>query len=62
MEVSSIFIKEQIDEAIFWNNEISNYDGIFTHTDIIKVLLRVFKNIFDDNMNGLFIEIFPILL
>jgi 5'-AMP-activated protein kinase regulatory gamma subunit len=42
--VIKIFKEESIDEVIFWNSDISNYDGMFTYTDIIKVVLRFYKN------------------
>lgn len=43
-EVFQIFIDGNLEEAIFWNSDISNYDGVFTHADLIKVILRLYNN------------------
>jgi 5'-AMP-activated protein kinase, regulatory gamma subunit len=32
-----------VEEVVFWNGEINNYDGVFTHTDIIRVVLRFYR-------------------
>ena len=43
-EVFQIFIEDNIEETLFWNSDISNYDGVFTHSDLIKVLLKLYEN------------------
>ena len=47
-----IFVEDSIEEAVFWNSDISNYDGMFTYTDIIKVILRFYKNAVDNLTPG----------
>ncbi|CAD8131831.1 unnamed protein product [Paramecium octaurelia] len=47
-EVFYIFVEENIEETLFWNSDVSNYDGVFTHSDLIKVLLKLYENAFNN--------------
>ncbi|CAD8180081.1 unnamed protein product [Paramecium pentaurelia] len=40
-----IFIDSHVDEVLFWNQEIANYDGVFTQTDLIKTVLKCYYNV-----------------
>ncbi|CAD8084084.1 unnamed protein product [Paramecium sonneborni] len=40
-----IFIDSHVDEVLFWNQEIANYDGVFTSTDLIKTVLKCYYNV-----------------
>ncbi|CAK56397.1 unnamed protein product (macronuclear) [Paramecium tetraurelia] len=47
-EVFQIFVEENLEETLFWSSDISNYDGVFTHSDLIKVLLKLYENAFNN--------------
>ena len=38
-----VFLENHIDEVLFWNSDAANYDGVFTHTDLIKVTLKQYN-------------------
>ncbi|CAD8192154.1 unnamed protein product [Paramecium octaurelia] len=46
-----IFIDSHVDEVLFWNQEIANYDGVFTSTDLIKTVLKCYYNVLYDIPN-----------
>ncbi|CAD8093413.1 unnamed protein product [Paramecium primaurelia] len=46
-----IFIDSHVDEVLFWNQEIANYDGVFTQTDLIKTVLKCYYNVLYDIPN-----------
>ncbi|KAM3137310.1 hypothetical protein pb186bvf_010490 [Paramecium bursaria] len=42
-DVFDIFTDQNLDDALFWNSDICHYDGIFTHTDLVKIVLYFYK-------------------
>lgn len=44
-DVFKIFIDSHVDEVLFWNQDIGYYDGVFTHTDLIKTTLKCYYNV-----------------
>lgn len=52
LDVFKVFIENHIDEVLFWNPDVANYDGVFTHTDLIKVALKCYSNVLLGIPNG----------
>ncbi|CAD8072745.1 unnamed protein product [Paramecium sonneborni] len=44
-DVFNVFIDSYIDEVLFWNPDVAYYDGVFTQTDLIRIILKCYQNI-----------------
>ncbi|CAD8065917.1 unnamed protein product [Paramecium sonneborni] len=44
-DVFNVFIESHIDEVLFWNPDVAYYDGVFTQTDLIRIILKCYQNI-----------------
>ncbi|CAK90951.1 unnamed protein product (macronuclear) [Paramecium tetraurelia] len=44
-DVFNVFIDTHIDEVLFWNPDVAYYDGVFTQTDLIRIILKCYQNI-----------------
>ncbi|CAD8072782.1 unnamed protein product [Paramecium primaurelia] len=44
-DVFNVFIETHIDEVLFWNPDVAYYDGVFTQTDLIRIILKCYQNI-----------------
>ncbi|KAM3145942.1 hypothetical protein pb186bvf_001920 [Paramecium bursaria] len=56
LDVFRVFLENHIDEVLFWNSDAANYDGVFTHTDLIKVTLKQYNVVTHHQNRGLEIE------
>ncbi|CAK64342.1 unnamed protein product (macronuclear) [Paramecium tetraurelia] len=43
-DVFNVFIETHIDEVLFWNPDVAYYDGVFTQTDLIRIILKCYQN------------------
>ncbi|CAD8173914.1 unnamed protein product [Paramecium octaurelia] len=48
-DVFNVFIETHIDEVLFWNPDVAYYDGVFTQTDLIRIILKCYQN----TLNGI---------
>lgn len=44
-EAMNLVIKNDFEEAIIWNQDSSQFDGIITYSDIVNIILRCYKNV-----------------
>ncbi|CAD8141553.1 unnamed protein product [Paramecium octaurelia] len=44
-DVFNVFIDTHVDEVLFWNPDVAYYDGVFTQTDLIRIILKCYQNI-----------------
>lgn len=51
-DVFNVFIDTHIDEVLFWNPDVAYYDGVFTQTDLIRIILKCYENISKGIPNG----------
>ncbi|XP_001346855.1 hypothetical protein (macronuclear) [Paramecium tetraurelia strain d4-2] len=57
-DVFNVFIETHIDEVLFWNPDVAYYDGVFTQTDLIRIILKCYQNILNGVPNGNLCRIF----
>ncbi|KAL4448650.1 hypothetical protein ABPG74_012739 [Tetrahymena malaccensis] len=44
-EAMNLVIKNDFEEAIIWNQDTSQFDGIITYSDIVNIILKSYKNV-----------------